>query len=279
LNVFEVPSNIVVAEVQVSTLQSGFLYPDVVQRRAQYFQDPSGTGAYPMVLYDRGKNREGLNAAAYPFIGLNVTWFVAFTDMPYEAQLYCARKAARMAVEQLVNSSEIANMVKVDEAYAYRHLRRRYGMTDSFNMLRNVNGWRWTGMRPTVNVGFIDNRGAQLSVPAPVQDAFPTLSLSPSAPTSSVSPGSTTTETWTLTNTSSLGGPTGTYQAVVAVDGVNVLSAIVSPAGPFQLGPSVAQTIKVTYVAGPSAGTGTATLMIMNGSTADASSVLTATVT
>lgn len=114
-----------------------------------------------VIFYDRIKNREGWLASAYPYLVLDVVWYMDFVNMPYEAQAYVVTQAARRTVEQSVNSSEIANFIKTDEAQRYRDLTRRWQLDDDYNALRTVNAFRTYGNRPATNVGFIDIRGYQ----------------------------------------------------------------------------------------------------------------------
>lgn len=278
LNVFEAPPMLADFEVNPGVLQQGALNLDLIVRRAIYFQDPPTSGVYPMVFYDRQLNREGVNAAAYPTIQIDPTWYMPFEDMPDVARLYCAAKAARMYVERGVNSGEISQFVKTDEAYAYRTLRRSYGIRDDYNALRTVRAFQNYGFRPAPNVGFVDNRGQQfLSVPT--QPTLPALVITPSTPTASVAPNTLASQSWSVKNNATVGGPTGTYQATVLVDGVKVISSSIDPVGRFTIAPQATQTVVVNYTTGPNAGTGTAQLMVVNGTITEATSTLTVTVT
>jgi hypothetical protein len=131
---------------------------DPAVRLSQFFTVSSNP---VVILYDRIKNREGWLASAYPYLVLDVVWYADFVNLPYEAQGYIVTQAARRTVEQSVNSSEIANFIKTDEAQRYRDLTRRWQLDDDYNALRTVNAFRAYGNRPATNVGFIDIRGYQ----------------------------------------------------------------------------------------------------------------------
>jgi hypothetical protein len=127
-------------------------------RQAQVFTPDMGS-TFPLVFYDRAKNREGWNSQAYPFLAIDAWWFRPFVTLPFAAQLYICAKTAQRTVEQGVNSGEIAAFVKADRAEAYAILIRDYSPEDGYNALRTVNAFRAYGNRPATNVGFIDIRG------------------------------------------------------------------------------------------------------------------------
>jgi hypothetical protein len=156
LNVFAIPANLMAYRTTSAPQQVGFNYTDIGWRRAIVW---NSAGVYPLVFYDRSHNREGWNAGSYPFLAIDPVWLMPFVDLPYEAQLYGVAKSARQLVERSVNSSEIASFIKTDEAWSYARLMRKYGKLDSFNFLRTGNAMRALGMRPAVNVGYIDIRG------------------------------------------------------------------------------------------------------------------------
>ena len=165
LNVFSPPVGspsgltMVSCRVTPTYAQSGPQNVSLGVRRSQdYTNDSMDT---IVLFYDRIKNREGWLASAYPYLVLDVVWYMDFVDMPFEAQGYVVTQAARRTVEQSVNSSEIANFIKTDEAMRYRDLTRRWQLDDDYNALRTVNAFRAYGNRPSTNVGFIDIRGYQ----------------------------------------------------------------------------------------------------------------------
>ena len=165
LNVFPVPPTLASYRINPNYAQSGINYVDLGFRQATTF---NVLGVYPVVFYDRDKNREGFNAAAYPTLQFDVRWFVPFVNMPYAVQMYITARTARRAVEQNVNSSEIAQFIKTDEAWAYRNMHRQFGLDDNYNDLRTVNAYRAYGNRPATNVGFIDQRGLAPSMTSSV---------------------------------------------------------------------------------------------------------------
>jgi hypothetical protein len=158
LNVFEVPATLASYRATPTYQQTGPQYTDVGYRQAQIFS-PDGGSTFPLVFYDRAKNREGWNAGAYPWLAMDTWWFTPFVNLPYAAQLYICAQTARRTVQQGVNSAEIADFVKIDEAKAYAMLIRDYSPEDGYNALRTVNAFRAYGNRPATNVGFIDIRG------------------------------------------------------------------------------------------------------------------------
>jgi hypothetical protein len=212
LNVFAPPLGETSGQTMVSFRvtpaynQSGPDNVDPAVRQAQTYTPDGGT-TFPIIFYDRIKNREGWLASAYPYLKLDAVWFMDFVNLPYEAQSYVVTQAARRTVEQSVNSSEIANFVKTDEAQAYRNLTRRWQLDDDFNALRTVNAFRAYGNRPATNVGFIDIRGYQQPVNQTVITEQP----------ATVSPASTT-----------FSGPAGVYTQVFAVTNPNSAALLVT---------------------------------------------------
>lgn len=217
LNVFAIPSNMAAYRATPNYAQTGTNYVDLGFRQATIFNQ---SAVYPLVFYDRDNNREGWNAAAYPFLQLDVAWFGTFVNLPYQAQLYIAARTARRSVEQGINSSEIAGFIKTDEAWAYRHLKRLLGINDNYNALRTVYAYRVYGNRPATNVGFIDIRGLAPAMTATVVAQSP-ITVSPATASVSHVRNATYTVTFTLTNPNDMAVAA---TLAVTVDATKVLS-------------------------------------------------------
>ena len=198
LNVFAIPPGMASYRATPSYQQTGPQFTDLGYRRATVFNVGN---VFPLVFYDRDKNREGFNAQAYPFLALDVAWFVPFVDQPYCVQLYACARTARRTVQQGVNSSEIAQFVATDEVAALRLIMRQFGVDDSYNALRTVNAFRAYGNRPATNVGFIDIRGA---APAQTETILPTLPCTVSSGTVSQPRNAAYSFSFTVTNPNSM---------------------------------------------------------------------------
>jgi hypothetical protein len=259
LNVFAPPSGATSGQTAVSFRvtptynQSGPSNVDPAVRLSQFFTVSS---APVVILYDRIKNREGWLASAYPYLILDVVWYADFVNLPYEAQAYIVTQAARRTVEQSVNSSEIANFIKTDEAQRYRDLTRRWQLDDDYNALRTVNAFRAYGNRPATNVGFIDIRGYL----PPVNQTLGTVTDATVAPATfaiSEPRNATYTQTFVVTNpnTESVLVTLGhTVSGTVSSASLVYTTALI-PAG-FGL------NVVLTYVVANSAGAGVAELNV-----------------
>lgn len=256
LNVFAVPSTLASFRLCPTYAQTGPNYVDLSVRASAVF-----TPANTLIFYDRAKNREGFNAPAYPFLALDVAWFTPFVYLPPVAQLWICARTARRAVEQGVNSSEIAQFVKADEAFAFSRLKRLFGRDDSYNALRTVNAYRAYGNRPATNVGFIDIRGLTPPVVFNQPSAPALIIIALTTPT-----GAHATNGLVATACATINNPGTAAQTVtltVTPDGVHVTSASLYLTNTSQLA-KIAPTTPITI---PPGGTITVDMVYNTGTT------------
>jgi hypothetical protein len=143
LNVFKRPAGLIAFEITKIAAQQGSSYVDTTLKKSRKYQE---TGAYVEVFYDRRNNRDGFPASNYPYLYINPTWLMDFTDMPETARRYCAIRAARRFQASVVGSETLAGLSERDEGIAYRNLKRVEGQKDNFNVFNNsgtaaILGW------------------------------------------------------------------------------------------------------------------------------------------
>jgi hypothetical protein len=143
LNIFKRPAGLIDFEVTKIPSQQGSSYVDTTLKKSRKYQE---TGAYVEVFYDRRNNRDGFKASDFPYLYINPTWLMDFSDMPETARRFGVIVAARRFQASVVGSEVLHSFTERDERVAYRNLKRAEGQKDNLNMFNNsgtaaILGW------------------------------------------------------------------------------------------------------------------------------------------
>lgn len=149
--------------INVFTPPTGSLRCVVTPTRAQRDLDlvvrpPRILSTPAKVFYDRYKNRDGLAAADFPQLHVNVIWMFDFGSLPEEALRFVTLRAARQFIQQAVGSSELAGFSQQDESIAWRDLIWAHGEDDTANVFNEASVAAVLGRRFTTPSGVVDPR-------------------------------------------------------------------------------------------------------------------------
>lgn len=147
LNVFQLPSG-VLRWTQTACSQN--LGLDLISRPSKLYKVD---GESLPVLYDRAKNRDGCEAAAYPYVYLDLVYGFGFSDMPETARCYATVRAGRQLTQQGIGSPTLSAFSEQDERAALRALVRDQGEDEKLNLFETPEGDAYFGGRPNVNAG------------------------------------------------------------------------------------------------------------------------------
>lgn len=138
LNIFQKPSN-VLRWAQTHCSENRDL--DLVERPAKL--TPSS-----VVLYDRFKNRDGPEAARYPYIYIDAVYAFDFQHLPETVRRFITTAAARRFAEQVFGSAQRSAFSEKDEMRALRLLKRDQGLTKQLNLFDHPEMSSALGDRP-----------------------------------------------------------------------------------------------------------------------------------
>ncbi len=148
LNIFKVPVGVLAWKMTKCSEMQG---ADLIERRSFKYTEAS---AAVMVLFDRWKNRDGLEASRYPYIYLDAVLAHDFVDMPESARRLATIMAARRLAQRVPASDLQAAFTERDETQALRILKREQGLQQDLNFFDTVDGWNQKGQRPDYGGGF-----------------------------------------------------------------------------------------------------------------------------
>lgn len=148
LNIFKLPDDIL---AWVSTKCPEMLGVDLIERRALKYTEG---GEKPKVLFDRIRNRDGVDASRYPVIYLDSVFSCDFEDMPEPARRYSTIVASRRLAQRVpVNQLQVM-FSEGDEMAALRVLKRTEGITKPLNIFKTVDAYELAGRRPLGGGGY-----------------------------------------------------------------------------------------------------------------------------
>lgn len=156
LNIFTPPADLLSFEVS-PTVQQQAPNLDLTLRQSKTYTVMSNK---VMVFYDRISNRDGLRAALWPFIQVDVVSFMDFLNLPQEARRFITIRAARVFVQHVVGSDSLAQFSEKDELFALRTLKRAHGSKYDANMMDNGSVSRVLGM-PYRRLGAVGSRSVR----------------------------------------------------------------------------------------------------------------------
>lgn len=145
---------------------------DLVQRPGKLYVED---GVSVPILYDRSKNRDGLDAVQYPLVYIDAIYAFDFEQMPETARRYATVVAGRRLTEQVVGSQSLAGFQERDEAIALSSLRKDQQERQDLNMLDGMDAFRIMGGRQRTWGGFMQTVAPG---PNPVPIAVRTSDLS-----------------------------------------------------------------------------------------------------
>jgi hypothetical protein len=117
---------------------------DLIEALSDRYQEAA---ANVMVLYDRVKNRDGVEQSTHPFLYLDVTLAMDFEKMPDAARRYALLKATRRFV-QGNGEQGLTRLSSEDEQIAYKLLAKEHGLRQDVNLFDSADSFYALGMRP-----------------------------------------------------------------------------------------------------------------------------------
>ena len=147
LNVFKKPAGILAWKLSAASQNSG---ADLYEQLSTRYQEAA---AYVNVLFDRTRNRDGIEKARYPYVYLDLVYARDFTDIPEAARHYVATAAAIEFVAD-TTGREPGQKALLKLQSAYRTLVRQEGMRERRNIFQNAATWNFLGRRPMTFGGF-----------------------------------------------------------------------------------------------------------------------------
>ncbi len=132
LNVFLLPASVLQWR---QTLCNENAALDLVVRKSKVYEV---TAEKVPVLYDRAKNRDGAEAARYPFLYLDLVTPQDFEDMPQTARDHITNRAARIFVQQVLGADGLRAFAVDDETITRRSLVRDQGIDEDVNMFHTA---------------------------------------------------------------------------------------------------------------------------------------------
>jgi len=113
-----------------------------------------GLVATGLILFDRRRNRDGVDAAQYPHVYIDALYAFNFEQMPETARRYATVAAGRQFCQQIVGSDTLAGFQTRDEQIALRALRRDQGRNEELNMLDTWDAYLIMGGRTRQTSGY-----------------------------------------------------------------------------------------------------------------------------
>lgn len=148
LNVFKKPSGTLAwAQTRCSQMTGA----DLVEGLSTRYQEAA---AYLLVLVDTLRNRDGLEAASFPYVYLDTVQAVNFENMPEEARRYITVLAARRFAAKNAGAKPLVDLAQEDEAMAFRILTRAHGIRERRSMFATADAQEIFGQRPNLFGGF-----------------------------------------------------------------------------------------------------------------------------
>lgn len=137
LNVFKAPVGALKVEITPTYEQ---LNLELGLRPSKVYQE---AGQPVLVFYDRINNVDGIPAST---LLVDVTWSIAYADLPETAKQYVTVKAARLWAKN--NGNKNVLLTQNEEDAAFRQLKRDQGNDDVPNMFDNTDTLGFMGYRP-----------------------------------------------------------------------------------------------------------------------------------
>lgn len=108
------------------------------------------TGNPVLVLYDRLRNRDGIDQQTHPFLYLDLVYALDFAagNMPEEARWYIVCLAARTFVQYSAGEQGLAKLAGFDQEAALSALSRKYAIEEDTNIFDTVEAFWRLGGRP-----------------------------------------------------------------------------------------------------------------------------------
>lgn len=155
LNIFTVPATLLDFDLTSTSKQIGL---DIEPRPPVDYSAAEGT----LVMYDRAKNRDGLDSDDFDYLYIDALWMLDFEDLPEIARYYITLRAARRFQKHVVGDPNLDVFTREDELIALREMKAEYGRDDHYNIFRNAGTSRHLGgfYRRTGPSGFIDTRNS-----------------------------------------------------------------------------------------------------------------------
>lgn len=142
LNVFKRPTDALAWKQTKCSQMQGI---ELVERRSIKYTEAA---AKVMVLFDRIRNRDGVEQSTYPYLYLDLINACDFEDMPESARKYATIVAARRMAQRGPVSQVQAAFTQSDEAFALRTLRREQGLSQQLNLFQTAETVEMAGRRP-----------------------------------------------------------------------------------------------------------------------------------
>lgn len=147
LNIFKKPSGLL-AWRQSQAWQN--CDADLYERLSKRYTEASN----PVnVLYDRTRNRDGLEKTRYAYVYLDVVYAMDFTALPEVARRYVTIVASRLFVKD-TTGAEPGQSAAQNERTAWNELNKQEGMRERRNLLHTQGAWSFLGERPVKYGGF-----------------------------------------------------------------------------------------------------------------------------
>jgi hypothetical protein len=148
LNVFKVPAE-ALAWTQTRCRENWGI--ELIERKSLKYTEASSK---VKVLFDRVKNRDGVQASAYPHVYLDYFFAVDFEDMPECARRFVAVVSARRLAARVPGSDTEVAFQKEDELAALRVLKREQGLVQTINMFDTAESYDLHGRRQSLTAGY-----------------------------------------------------------------------------------------------------------------------------
>jgi hypothetical protein len=144
LNVFKRPSN-VLSFTTTPCVENGDL--DIIERPSEKYTEGS-PGVPVSVLYDQTWNRDGADAARFPYLYLDVFRVFDFEALPEVVRQYLVAVSSNRLAKNLLGSVERSQFTADDVAVAWGNLNRAYGIRQRNNIFNNPGPNEFFGGRP-----------------------------------------------------------------------------------------------------------------------------------
>lgn len=148
LNVFKVPADVLAWS---QTPCSEMLGVELVERLSLKYVEAL---AKVNVLFDRVKNRDGVESTKYPRLYLDIVSACDFTNCPESARRYATVMASRRLCQRAPGSDLQASFTQQDEFGALRTLKREQGIQKDLNLFDTLDSFEASGRRQRIGGGF-----------------------------------------------------------------------------------------------------------------------------
>lgn len=146
LNVFKKPAG-VLAWSLTNTHKNYDI--DLVETLSERYQEAA---VNVLVLFDRVRNRDGVEQVRYPHIYLDLILSMNFEQMPESARRYALCKAARRFIRD-TGEQGLSRLAEFDENAAFRQLNREHIKQSRLNFFDTADDFNMTGQRPMIGGG------------------------------------------------------------------------------------------------------------------------------